>query len=87
MTTSGILVTGGTGTGRPVRFRSEPVEEHLAGLAAQGVPAEVREVMRHLFTEVLDGRDTATTDGARRVLGREPADVAAHLRHAPAGRS
>ncbi|MGY1748410.1 NAD(P)H-binding protein [Modestobacter sp. SYSU DS0511] len=67
-------------TGRPAGFRSEPVEEHLAGLAAAGVPDEVRELMRHLFTEVLDGRNTPITDGVRRVLGREPADVAAHVR-------
>ncbi|MGY1854779.1 NAD(P)H-binding protein [Modestobacter sp. SYSU DS0290] len=69
-------------TGRPARFRTEPVEEHLAGLAAAGVPDDVRELMRHLFTEVLDGRNSAATDGVRRVLGREPADVAAHVHRA-----
>lgn len=74
-------------TGRPVRFRSQPVEEYLSGLAAEGAPADVRELMRHLFTEVLDGRNTATTDGVRRVLGREPAGVAAHVRRTAAARS
>ncbi|MQA32206.1 uncharacterized protein YbjT (DUF2867 family) [Modestobacter roseus] len=73
-------------TGRPAHFRTEPVEEHLAGLAAAGVSDDVRELMRHLFTEVLDGRNTATTDGVRRVLGREPADVAAHVRCAAPAR-
>jgi uncharacterized protein YbjT (DUF2867 family) len=70
--------------GRPVRFRSMPIAEFTAGLAAGGVPAEVVALMTHLFTEVLDGRNAAPADGVRRALGRPATDLSDAVRRAAA---
>jgi uncharacterized protein YbjT (DUF2867 family) len=63
-------------TGRQVRFRSVPVAEYVAELAAAGLPAELVELFAHLFTEVLDGRNSRPSDGVRQALGRPATDVA-----------
>jgi uncharacterized protein YbjT (DUF2867 family) len=82
-------------SGRAVRFRTITVRELEAGLAAQGVPAPVIDLTRHLFTDVLDGRNASMADGVRRALGREPRDFTDYARAtaaagawdaAPAGR-
>lgn len=61
---------------RDVRFVTVPLREFVAALATQGVPAEVVDLTRYLFTEVLDGRNACLTDGVQRALGREPRDYA-----------
>ncbi|MEU2348111.1 NmrA family transcriptional regulator [Modestobacter sp. NPDC049651] len=66
--------------GRPVVFRSVTAAEFRAGLAADGVPAEVADLLVQLFTEVLDGRNARTTDGVARLLGRPAREVTDHLR-------
>jgi uncharacterized protein YbjT (DUF2867 family) len=63
-------------TGRPLRFRSVPVGEFRAALAADGVPDDVAGLLVHLFTEVLDGRNAQPTAGVREVLGRDATDFA-----------
>ena len=50
------------------------IEEYAAAAAAQGVPAEVVELLTYLFSEVLDGRNAHVADGVQRALGREPRD-------------
>jgi uncharacterized protein YbjT (DUF2867 family) len=73
-------------TGRPVAFRSVPLQVFRADLAAQGVPDDVLDLLAHLFTEVLDGRNSRPTDGVPRLLGRPAADLADVVRRsAPAG--
>ncbi|MCZ2810314.1 NAD(P)H-binding protein [Modestobacter sp. VKM Ac-2979] len=62
-------------TGRPVAFRSVPLAEFTAALAGEGAPPEVVELMTHLFTEVLDGRNAAPTGGVQQALGRPATDV------------
>jgi len=64
--------------GRDVRYVRVPAEDYAAGLAAAGVPADVAELLRYLFTEVLDGRNATVTDGVERALGRPPRDFAAY---------
>ncbi|WP_036337477.1 NmrA family NAD(P)-binding protein [Modestobacter caceresii] len=61
-------------TGRPVAFRSVPLAEFTAALAGDGVPPEVVELMTHLFTEVLDGRNAAPAHGVQQALGRPATD-------------
>ena len=61
-------------TGRPIRFRSVPVDRYVATLTAQGVPPEVVSLLTYLFTKVLDGRNAHPGDGVRRALGRDPVD-------------
>jgi uncharacterized protein YbjT (DUF2867 family) len=60
-------------TGRELRFVSVRPEEYRAALDAQVSP-EVAELIMHLFSEVLDGRNEHLTDGVHRALGREPRD-------------
>ena len=61
--------TGGDGSVLPI-----PVDEHAAGTREQGVPADVVELLKKLFSEVLDGRNAHLADGVQRALGREPRD-------------
>jgi uncharacterized protein YbjT (DUF2867 family) len=60
--------------GREVRYVPISLEEHAAEAADHGVVPEVIELLTYLFSEVVDGRNAGTTDGVRRVLGREPRD-------------
>ena len=59
-------------TGRDVRFTPVPLEAWTAAVAAEGAPPDVVELLRYLFSEVLDGRNAYLTDGVRRALGRRP---------------
>lgn len=67
-------------TGRPVVFRSLPLEEFTGAMAGAGAPPEVVELMIHLFTEVLDGRNAAPADGVQQALGRPATDFADAVR-------
>jgi uncharacterized protein YbjT (DUF2867 family) len=69
-------------TGREIRYVPVSLEEHAAEAAEHGVPAEVVELLTYLFDEVVDGRNTDTTDGVRRALGREGRDFADYAREA-----
>lgn len=41
----------------------------------QGLPEDVIELRKHLFADVLDGRNAHLADGVHRVLGRPPWDL------------
>jgi hypothetical protein len=69
--------------GVPTRIGST-LEEHAAEAAEHGVPPEVVELLTYLFSEVVDGRNAATTDGVRRALGRDPRDFTQYARGAAA---
>ena len=71
-------------SGRQVRYVPVSLEEHAAEAVAHGVPPEVVELLTYLFSEVMDGRNAATTDGVRRALGREPRDFSDYVRAAAA---
>jgi uncharacterized protein YbjT (DUF2867 family) len=71
-------------SGRQVRYVPVSLEEHAAEAVAHGVPPEVVELLTYLFSEVMDGRNAATTDGVRRALGREPRDFSDYARAAAA---
>ncbi|TQL02005.1 NAD(P)H-binding protein [Cellulomonas sp. SLBN-39] len=66
--------------GRPVELVPVTLEEFTAGLRAHGVPEDAVALLAYLFTEVLDGRGEAVTDGVRRALGRDATDLAAFAR-------
>ncbi|MET7670204.1 NAD(P)H-binding protein [Micromonospora luteifusca] len=61
-------------TGRRIDFVPVAVEEYAGAMAAEGVPAEVVELLTYLFTTVLDGRNAQVADGVQRALGRPPRD-------------
>jgi uncharacterized protein YbjT (DUF2867 family) len=71
-------------TGRELRYEPVGLEEFASGLAAEGVPADVVELLRYLFGEVVDGRNAHLADGVQRALGREPRDFADFARDAAA---
>jgi hypothetical protein len=56
------------------------IEDYAAVAAEQGAPAEMIELLRYLFREVLDGRNAYLADGDQRALGREPRDFADYAR-------
>lgn len=62
--------------GRPVRCTPIPLDAFTDAMAGQGEPPEVVELVRYLFTEVLDGRNAHLADGVQRALDRAPRDFA-----------
>jgi uncharacterized protein YbjT (DUF2867 family) len=71
-------------TGRALSFAPIPAADYAEVLAAEGVPAEVIELLTYLFTTVLDGRNAHLSDGIQRVLGRPARDFADYTRDAAA---
>lgn len=69
-------------SGREVRYTPVSLEEHAAEAAEHGVPDEVIELLTYLFSEVVDGRNSSTTDDVPRVLGREATDFRDYARRA-----
>ncbi|HYZ27522.1 MAG TPA: NmrA family NAD(P)-binding protein [Thermoleophilaceae bacterium] len=74
----------GRAAGREIRYAPVSLEQHAAEAAAHGVPDEVIELLTYLFSEVVDGRNAATTDGVRRALGRDGRDFRDYARDAAA---
>ncbi|MGH2969711.1 MAG: NAD(P)H-binding protein [Solirubrobacteraceae bacterium] len=61
-------------SGRELRYVPVAQEEWLSAMTDQGLPADHLELLRYLFSEVLDGRNASLADGVQRALGREPRD-------------
>jgi hypothetical protein len=53
---------------------------YAEALAAEGVPADVIDLLTYLFTTVLDGRNAHLWDGVQCVLGRAARDFADYAR-------
>ena len=70
--------------GREIAYVPVSIDEFAAEATAQGVPADVVGLLRYLFGEVLDGRNSQTTDGVQRALGRAPKDFGDFARDAAA---
>jgi uncharacterized protein YbjT (DUF2867 family) len=66
----------GAATGREVEFATVPAADYREALEGAGLPAVVAELLMHLFTEVLDGRNASLADGVREATGRAPRDFA-----------
>lgn len=71
-------------TGRHIEFASITPDEFAAGMREQGAPDEVIELLRYLFTTVLDGRNAVLAHGVEEALGRKPKDFAEFVRDAAA---
>jgi uncharacterized protein YbjT (DUF2867 family) len=69
-------------TRRPIGYTAVPAADYAEALAAEGVPAEVIELLTYLFTTVLDGRNAQLGDGIQQVLGRPARDFADYARDA-----
>ena len=59
-------------TNHPVTFVPISIEELDAALAADGLPDDFRGLIRYLFSEVLDGRNSQPTNDVHEILGRQP---------------
>lgn len=70
--------------GRPIRYKQLSPEVFQAALEEQGVPSEMIELLLHLFTETLDGRNSRLTSGVEEALGRPPRDFSDYVRKAAA---
>jgi uncharacterized protein YbjT (DUF2867 family) len=70
--------------GHEVVYRPVSGEEFVAGMVAEGVPADLAGAYGELFGEVLDGRNASVTDGVRVALGRPPRDFATYAAAAAA---
>jgi uncharacterized protein YbjT (DUF2867 family) len=71
-------------TGRDLAYVPISVDEFAAGAVEHGMPDEFVELLKYLFTEVLDGRNAHVTDGVQRALGRPPRDFSQYTRDAAA---
>lgn len=60
----------GTALGREIAYLAVDVDDFAAGAAAGGMPVEEARELGQLFTEILDGRNSGTTDDVARWLGR-----------------
>lgn len=56
--------------GRSIQYTTVGLAEFLQELKVRGIPEEFRWLMKELFGNVLDGRNTPTTQGIQQVLGR-----------------
>jgi uncharacterized protein YbjT (DUF2867 family) len=75
-----------TALGRSMRLTLVPPDAYRAAALAQGVPAEIVDLVLYLFGAVLDGRNSQPATGVAEALGRAPADFAAYVgRTAAAG--
>ncbi|WP_084038762.1 NAD(P)H-binding protein [Demequina sp. NBRC 110053] len=61
-------------SGRPMRYHPISLEDFAASLAAEGMSTGEIDLLRYLFTEVLDGRNSMVTDGVEQALGRPATD-------------
>lgn len=69
---------------RPISYQAIPIADFAAHLQADGVPDDYVELIRYLFTSVLDGRNSNLTSDVEHVLGRRPRDFAAYARETAA---
>lgn len=68
--------------GRDIGYQQIPLDTFLSAVAGMGADQAYLDLLRFLFTEVLDGRNASPTDGVQRALGRPPRDFADFARDA-----
>ena len=67
-------------SGRDLRYVPVPLGDFARESLAQGVPAEVIDLLGYLFTDVLTEANAGIGDGVQRALGRPPRDFATYAR-------
>jgi uncharacterized protein YbjT (DUF2867 family) len=66
--------------GRQVTYTRVPVAAYINFLQEQGVPEEMRWLLRELFTVVLDGRNSHPVSGVEQALDRPATDFKEYVR-------
>lgn len=56
---------------RKIDYQQVPMDDYVKYMIEANVPRDYIELIKYLFTEVLDGRNSSLTDGVKRALGRE----------------
>ncbi|MEJ2621162.1 MAG: hypothetical protein P8163_13115 [Candidatus Thiodiazotropha sp.] len=64
---------------RPVKYRQVPLDIYMSTLEQQDVPEPMRRLLKLLFTEVLDGRNSQLQQGIEEALARPATDFQAYL--------
>ncbi|MBR9792724.1 MAG: NAD(P)H-binding protein [Gammaproteobacteria bacterium] len=77
----------GTITGKPLRFVNLSVEAMVDVFTSAGFDHDMVWLMRHLFSEVLDGRNSNTTGMLEKLLGRAPVSFSEYASRAFAASS
>ena len=67
-------------TGRDIQFHSISMEEYTSMLREFQVPEDFIWLVKYLFTEVLDGRNSTITNDIEKVLGRKAKDFTNYAR-------
>jgi uncharacterized protein YbjT (DUF2867 family) len=80
MTFAEAVAEIGKAMGRDIRYQQVSMGQYKALLAENHVPADFVWLIDHLFTTVLDGRNSHVTDGVQRALGRKPRDFGEYAR-------
>jgi uncharacterized protein YbjT (DUF2867 family) len=71
-------------SGRDVRYEPISLADFVAGATADGVPADLVDLLAYLYGEVLVESNAAVADGVRQALGREPRTFADYARRTAA---
>jgi uncharacterized protein YbjT (DUF2867 family) len=64
---------------RPVNYTQVPVDTYLDVLQQQGVATQMQWLLKALFTEVLDGRNSQVQHGVEEALARPATDFQAYV--------
>lgn len=65
--------------GYPINFTEMPIDEFIQTLHDQGAAEELLWLMRELFTEVFDGRNSSPASGIEEALGRPATDFKEYI--------
>jgi uncharacterized protein YbjT (DUF2867 family) len=71
-------------TGRDIKFQPISIEAYTAMLRELQTPKDYLWLIEYLFTNVLDGRNSSTTNDLEKVLGRKPKDFSEYARETAA---
>jgi len=69
------------GIEKPVKFTEISTEQFKVDMDQAQVPDEMTNLMIELFTEVLDGRNSETTNGVEQALGRPARDFSDYVKN------
>lgn len=73
-----------TASNRPIEYEPVPIDVFIAEMTAYGLPQETTDLLRELFTQVLDGRNSPVMHGISQILGRQPKDFSNYARETAA---
>ncbi|MCG8098338.1 MAG: NmrA family transcriptional regulator, partial [Candidatus Thiodiazotropha taylori] len=65
---------------RPVKYTQVPLDVYLDALQQQAVPEPMQWLLKELFTQVLDGRNSQVQHGVEEALARPARDFQVYLK-------